>query len=242
MYSFNDIYQYSKDLTILYVEDDKDLQNAIFDVLNDMFKNVVIANDGEDGLEKYQEQSFDLVITDINMPKMNGIELTKKIYEINEEQPIIIISAYDKSHYLLELINLGVEYFLKKPFENEDVLNVLYKICKKISEIKLSQKTIDSNIVQINKDIKYNTQTLELLYQNKPIKLTKKEMALIEILVKNKNKVSTQDEIFAKLWEENPYDASEDSLKSIISRFRKKVRGLKIENVYGLGYIIAKQK
>jgi len=140
MYDFKQIYEYSKDLTVLYVEDDKDLLEETCDLLEDFFASVTAAFDGQDGLEKYKEQKFDLVITDINMPRMDGRALVKEIKQINKEQPIIIVSAYNESGRLVDLIQLGISNFVMKPIEMDQFLSMLYITCKNIS----NQKIIDA--------------------------------------------------------------------------------------------------
>ena len=94
------VYQYSKDLNILYVEDDLDLKEATLEIFKDFFKTVQSAVDGVDALNKYNEfyekngKHFDIVVTDIEMVKMTGIELIKEIHIINKDQEIIVVSAY----------------------------------------------------------------------------------------------------------------------------------------------------
>ena len=140
MYDFKEVYKYSKDLTVLYIEDDKDLLEATCDLLENFFASVTAAFDGQDGLEKYKKQKFDLVITDINMPRMDGKRLAKEIRQINKEQPIIIISAYNESGRIVELIQLGISNFVMKPIEMDQFLYMLYTVCKNIS----NQKVIDA--------------------------------------------------------------------------------------------------
>ena len=92
-----------------------------------------MAEDGEIGLSKYKERIFDVVITDINMPNMNGIEMIEAIKEIDYEQPILVTSAHNDSEYLMRLINLNVTRFVLKPFNNKHFLYTLYKIAEELS-------------------------------------------------------------------------------------------------------------
>lgn len=235
MYSFEQIYQYTKDLHILYVEDDLNLLKETCDIFEDYFKVIDVAIDGKDGLDKYliyykqNLRYYDIVIADINMPKMNGVELTKKIFKINKQQSIVIISAHDEKKYLLEFINLGIEQFLVKPLELDKILTVFFNTSKAICN-----KSSDS--VSVAPDFSWNKNTSQLFNKEKEVKLTKKETLLMSILIKNGNKVSTFDELFYALWDDNIEYANLKSLKSILSRFRKKFPKIKIENIYGLGY------
>jgi len=142
MYSIEEIYKYTKDLKILYIEDDIYLSKEMKEVLENFFKKVVLASDGQKGIEVYKIEQFDIVITDIKMPNMDGIEMAKKIKEINSEQDIIVISAYNDSDKLFALIKIGISDFILKPMDFNQVLNVLYKISKNIVSKKLEKEYI----------------------------------------------------------------------------------------------------
>jgi YesN/AraC family two-component response regulator len=132
MVDLHKVREYTKELKVLYVEDDKGLLKETEELLLNFFKDIVTATNGEIGLELYKNGEFDLVITDIKMPKMDGIELSEKIMEINSEQAIIITSAYNDSDKLLSLIKIGISDFLLKPINLEQLLKVLYKVSKNI--------------------------------------------------------------------------------------------------------------
>ena len=121
MINSKELLEYTKNLSILFVEDHDQLRISTDSILKNFFKVVASAENGQDGLKHYlnyiQENDgkfYDIVLTDIKMPKMDGVELTKNIYEINPSQALIVLSAFDESKYLLPLINLGIEQFLKK--------------------------------------------------------------------------------------------------------------------------------
>ena len=145
MCDFKDVHKHSKELNVLYVEDDKDLLEETEEFLEDFFKEVVTAFDGVDGIEKYRKHKkdtgnyFDLVITDINMPRADGITLIKEIKDANKEQPIIVLSAYNESGRVVDLIQAGISNFVMKPVSIEQFLPMLYTTCKNIS----NQKQID---------------------------------------------------------------------------------------------------
>jgi DNA-binding response OmpR family regulator len=121
---------YGKGKKVLIVDDDAITRKIIFKSLQEYFSRIVVATDGEDALKKYQaENSFDIVITDVNMPKMNGIELSKAMRSIKQDQPIIILSSTTDANSLISLIEIGIDNFLLKPFEFErlarKILNIL---------------------------------------------------------------------------------------------------------------------
>ncbi len=146
MYSFNDLYEYSKDFNVLYVEDEKFIREETEEMLENFFNSVTTAIDGQDGLEKYNSYKestnhyFDLVITDINMPRLDGNGLINEIHKINESQAIIVISAYNDSSRLLDLIHLGIANFVMKPIELEQILTILYKTCRNVSNFKKEEE------------------------------------------------------------------------------------------------------
>ncbi len=125
--------KYAQNCSVLYVEDDELIRTQTASFLNRFFPNVVQAEDGQIGLENYKEKKFDIVITDINMPNLNGIDMIKAIKKVNQEQIILVTSAHNDSKYLVELINAGVMHFALKPFDNKQFLYTLYKIAKELN-------------------------------------------------------------------------------------------------------------
>lgn len=124
-------------ISALYVEDDLDLRMNTVDLLSNFFDTIDSAANGLEGLELYRQKKYDLVLTDINMPVMNGLKMVQQIRSINSKQTIIGISAHDEAHYLLELINLGVDYFILKPLDIGQFLVVLDKAVRLSRFVKL---------------------------------------------------------------------------------------------------------
>ncbi len=156
---YNDLYNYTKDLNILYVEDEQDLRNETETVLESLFKSVVSAQDGQEGLELYTKHItqegksyFDIILTDINMPRVDGIELIKKVFEINNDQSIIVISAHNESQRLINLINLGITNFIPKPFSRQQFSDVFIKASQYIHlEKKKIQLAVDKELYEYKK-------------------------------------------------------------------------------------------
>lgn len=117
----------AEDVKILYVEDDRELRQNTQRLLSTFFSNIETAENGVEGLQKYHNGVFELVLTDINMPVMNGVKMSEQIKAENSKQVIIVISAHDEARYLLDLINLGVDYFVMKPLDLNQFLTVLDK-------------------------------------------------------------------------------------------------------------------
>ena len=240
MIEYKELYNLTKNLHILYVEDDDAFRRDTSEILGYFFANITVVCNGEEAYQKYLEygsvdkKHYDLVITDISMPKMNGLELTKKIYQQNKNQSLIVISAYDESTYLLEFVNLGIEYFLVKPFELNTLFEVLYKAVININESQI--KSVTKEIVQLDSGLFWDSRKLALFKNRQEIKLTKKEILLMKLLVKNRNKIITFEEIYHTLWGGKSHLATTATLNPIISRFKKKLSSNLIKSIYGFGY------
>lgn len=125
-----------KTLTILYVEDEDVARQKLAKILERFFKKVILASNGEEGYKTYQKEmltnNIDLILSDINMPKMNGIEMLAKIRETNQEIPIIYTTARTESEYLLKAIELNANHYVIKPIDIEDTINKAQHVCEKI--------------------------------------------------------------------------------------------------------------
>ncbi len=130
----------TKKFNVLYVEDEEQMRESLMAYLVKIFKNVKTAKDGQEGLELYRHEKFDIVITDIQMPNLNGIEMAKKIKELNHKQEIMIVSAYTEINYFIESIKIGISGYIIKPVDfsqmNEEIYKIVYKL-KKFNENKL---------------------------------------------------------------------------------------------------------
>jgi len=152
-----EIMKFSKKIRVLYVEDDKITREVTQNIFEIFFKSIVTAFDGQDGFEKFQEEEIDLIITDINMPRLNGLEMAKKIREIDETVPIIIISAHNEDSFFLKSIQIGVSGYLIKPIDMEQLTQQLYHVVQKFKYLlsakenlhflKVYQKAIDLSSV-----------------------------------------------------------------------------------------------
>lgn len=235
--------KYAKNKSVLLVEDDDDIIKETKELLELIFSNVIVAKDGDEGIKKYlnhkkeNDKYIDLVITDIQMPKMDGIELAKLIYKENNEQLLIVLSAHSETHYLLELVNIGISHFITKPLNYDSFVHVLYTKLKEVNDNK--DEEINTSIVVIDKELKWD-KDLKQIYQNDQIvKLTKKETKLLEMLLKYYEKTQSVEGILNYLWSDDENNAPDiANLKNIISRLRKKIPTIDIENVYGFGYRI----
>jgi len=150
----DEIVKYSKDISVLYVEDNKDAREATIFMLEVFFDTIFVAKDGIEALDEYEKNKDEikLIITDINMPNMNGLELIEKINETkSQDLSILILSAYDEVRYLMKTIEFGVEGYLLKPVEIVPFSNQLIKIVDKIKLKKENEESL--NILKQYQDI-----------------------------------------------------------------------------------------
>ena len=133
----------AKNLTLLYVEDDIDARENILLILNDIFNNIIIAKDGQEGIEKFKSNKIDLVIADINMPVKNGLEMSIEIKELDDNIPILILTAITEIETIKNSIDIGIDGFINKPLDDVDMLfHKLNNIVKQINydHVKLEQE------------------------------------------------------------------------------------------------------
>ncbi len=148
-----------KEIRVLYVEDNDMVRDSTALMLNEYFElEVDTAFDGEDALQKYQEfykkeaYFYDIIITDINMPRMNGLEMINAISKLNKEQNIIVISAHSESKHLLELINMGISNFILKPIDFKRLEQLLLRVIETVKNQKII-KQYNDDIKAMNKDL-----------------------------------------------------------------------------------------
>lgn len=147
----------ASDISILFVEDNKTVRQVFLDYLSKFFKKIDICVDGLEGLEQYKKEKYDIVITDIDMPNMDGLEMSKYIKEIDSNQHIIIVSAYKKIENYIEAIKIGVDGYILKPVEYDQVNHILLKTVTQINNQKFNEiykNNLKNMLDQKSEDIK----------------------------------------------------------------------------------------
>ena len=132
MNDLDEILLCTKKMTLLYVENDEQVRKKNLEVLNDLFLEIIIAFDAQDGLDKFYNFNIDIILTNIEMPGLNGLEMAKNIFEYDENIPIIINSSDDERKIFIEAIEMGIDGYLLKPLEQECFIKILIKTIKNI--------------------------------------------------------------------------------------------------------------
>jgi len=223
----------TNDLTLLYVEDDATLREQFMRVLKPRFKEVYEAGNGQQALELYTEYGPDMMIVDINLPYIDGLEVIEKIRQSNETMPIVIMSAYSDEEKLFKAIKLGLSDYLIKPVPLKKLFTVLDSMASKYKN-----KIDINNLLHLRNDYIWKKEEKELCYRDETITLTKRERVLLKFMMQQLNKVVTFDSITDLIWEDEAYDVAYSSLSHLLKRFRKKLPKELIENIYGEGYRI----
>ena len=128
MSRMKEIIKKSLGLSLLYVEDNKDARESTLMVLESFFKDIDVAINGEDALQMYANKKYDLIITDISMPKIDGTQVIQEVRDKDKNIPIFIFSAHNKAKYLNSVGNIDINYYLSKPLSLEQLLEALNKV------------------------------------------------------------------------------------------------------------------
>ncbi|MEA3419865.1 MAG: response regulator transcription factor [Campylobacterota bacterium] len=219
-----------KHLTVLCVEDEKTLAYLLKEVIGDKFYKFELAEDGEAGLQKSRELNPDIVITDITMPKMNGLKMAEAIRENNPATPIVVLSAYSKKEKFLNAIDIGIVKYFIKPFDPDELLDFLCSLAKKLDSAK---------VVKLIGPYSFNIKSEQLFKRWILVRLSKREAAFIANLLHNPNYFMSYANIKERLWP--GIEISDERLRTFIKRLRQKTDKELVQNLSGQGYSLSVQ-
>jgi len=215
-------------LTVLIVENENDGKKIVQEVMRDKFEKVITAQNGDEGLKKFKKYNPNMVITDVSMPIMNGLDMAKYIKEISKDTPIIVFSANSEKETLLKAIDVGVDKYVLRPIDLDNFLVILEDVAK--------NKIETANIIQVASGYSFNKIKRVLIRDGVEISLTKKELAFISLLIKRLGTLVLHDEIKNVVWVGE--SVTEAAIRTFVKRVRDKVGSSFIKNVPGLGYKI----
>ncbi|ERJ26608.1 DNA-binding response regulator [Campylobacter concisus] len=215
-------------LTVLIVENEGDGKKIVQEVMRDKFEKVITAQNGDEGLKKFKKYNPNMVITDVFMPIMNGLDMAKSIKEISKDTPIIVFSTNSEKETLLKAIDVGIDKYVLKPIDLDDFLVTLENVAK--------NKIETANIIQVTNGYSFNKIKRVLIRDGVEISLTKKELAFISLLIKRLGTLVLHDEIKNVVWVGE--SVTEAAIRTFVKRVRDKVGSNFIKNVPGLGYKI----
>jgi len=216
-----------KNFTILYVEDEEMVRKNAVEYLNRIAKEVLQAKDGKEAISIWKEHKPDIIITDINMPRLNGLDMASYIRSHDKEVQIIVATAHSDTEYLLRAVELQLVKYIIKPITKEKLQQALEK------SVELIEDKSKFNL-HLSKECVYNAYEKLIIRDSKEIKLTKNEMLFLDLLAHHHSRVVTYEEIEDAIW---AYEGmSQDAIRSLVRGIRKKVPDGAIENISGIGY------
>ena len=215
-----------EDLTVLYAEDEEAIRQTVCDVLELYVDKVITASNGQEALELYEQYKPSILLLDICMPKKDGLNVLKTIREKDIKTPVIIMTAHTEKEYLMNAVELYITKYLVKPFDKETLINALNSCLELIS--KKNDKSFD-----LGNNIFYLPESQAIKKQNELISLNNKERKLLNLFIKNVNKILTYEQIEYHIWDDF---VSKDALKSLIKDLRKKSSKHCIKNISKIGY------
>ena len=221
---------------ILLVEDDNNFGSILRDYLTLHSYETTLAKNGIEGLEKFRKHNYDLCILDVMMPFKDGFSLASDIRSINEEVPLIFLTAKSLKEDVIKGFKIGADDYLIKPFDSEILLFKIKSIFKRKISLK---KANDNKVDYIFSSFRYNSKFRELQFKNdKPVTLSPKEGKLLTLLLDNMNDLTTREEALVKIWNDDNYFTSR-SMDVYVTKIRKylsKDPKIKIENIHGKGF------
>jgi len=216
-----------KKVKILYVEDEITIrQNHAFYIQNNFSAIVYEASDGVQGLRAYKEYQPDIIISDLSMPNMCGLEMIEKIRENDTKTKVIVFSAHSDQEKLLRAIKLNLVDYKIKPLKRATLYEVIQTAIESLES---------TNNIYFSQSCYFDPIQRVLFDQDEQIKLTKNEILLLEALIAQPNTLLSPLKLFNAVWSyEKEY--SLDSIRTLIKKLRKKLPPNSIENIYGGGY------
>jgi len=211
---------------ILLLEDDLLLGETLIDLLEDQGYSVSHFPNGQDALDATFKDKFDIYILDINVPQIDGLTLLKELREAEDNTPAIYLTSHQEKEKLLEGFANGCDDFIKKPFDNDELLVRIASILKRMHPSKKSE-CIDK--------LCHDELHKRILYEDKELELSKKEYQLLLLLMRHVNSTLPKELILDELWSSND-GGSDGALRVYINRIKQLIPDLSIQNIRGIGY------
>ena len=219
-----------KNLNILYIEDEENIRINIKKVLLLLCENVFDVSNINEAKFIFNKQRIDIIISDINLPDTDGIDFIKELRKKDKTIPVILLSAFTDTKYLLEATKLKLVDYLTKPVDFKTLNNSLQSCVEEI---------LDNSryLINFRNNIQYNVlhkKMIDLSTKNE-IMLTSKELDLISFLIKHNNRIVSSEELKSNIWEDC-FEATDSALKNLLNKIRKKIGKESITNISGVGY------
>ncbi|MEA3373211.1 MAG: response regulator transcription factor [Campylobacterota bacterium] len=219
------------DISILIAEDEAELREFFAEYLQLFFTTVYQASCGLQALELYHSKKPDIIITDINMPNIDGLSMIGQIRKKDKKTKIIITTAHSDKDKLLHAIELQLVKYLIKPVKSDELKALLFQVVEEIRS--------ESSSINLKDGFAWEISSKQLLKDGNPIDLKQSERKLLEILCQSPNQTVSNETIYNHLFADKPEkEFSLNSITSLVKRIRTKLPPKIISNNYGVGYTI----
>lgn len=219
-----------KNLNILYIEDEYNIRENMKKTLLLLCKNIFDVSNIQEAKNILKEQRIDIVISDINLPEISGIDFIKELRKSDKKMPVILLSAFTDTKYLLEATKLKLVDYITKPVDFKTLYASLNTCVEEI---------LDNSryVISFKNNIQYNVLQKKVFHlkTKQEILLTSKELDLIDFFIKNNNRIISSDELKLNIWEDS-LEATDSALKNLLTKVRKKIGKESITNISGVGY------
>jgi DNA-binding response OmpR family regulator len=213
---------------ILLLEDEQMLSEAIHEYLLALGHQVVVFYDGYDALAGLKKETFDLLVLDINVPGIDGLDLLEELHTMKIRPPTIYISALVDIEGISRAYDLGCYDYLKKPFH-------LKELALRIDKV-IQNSATPQNHIRLSKSYGYDVSTSTLVCDNVTQPLTKRQLQIIDLLAKNRGRVVDFDQFRAYIWDDEYVDNA--TIRAEVSRLKKSLKEDFIQNIRAIGYMI----
>lgn len=214
---------------ILIIEDDLETLELMIEIFESEFSTVYSAIDGYEAIEVFNQNKIDVILCDINIPKLDGLDTINKLRKIDYSVPIIIVSAYSDSNNLLRASNSNIQGYFTKPLNLDKIDNILNKIFYHQNHEFINKK------LQINPSTILDLGNSQVIINNEVRKFTNKEFEFIKLLVQKKGSIVPYRTIEEIVWNDDKMMSS-TSLRTLVKNIRKKLSCDAIENISKMGY------
>ena len=219
-----------KDFSILYAEDEPAIRSDIAEYLSSYFQCVYIASDGAEALDYYYAHRPDVLLLDINLPYISGLDVAREVRQSDDETKILILTAHSDNEKLLQATELKLTKYLLKPITPVRFKEAMQQLASELSHHSKRFDRLDGECI-------WDCKSKRLLHKSRPVELTDKECRLLTLLLESRTFIVSYADIMVNVWEDSfDREISLDSVKNQVSKLRKKLPENIIESVYGVGY------
>lgn len=217
-------------MKILFVEDEKKITDALVEICKMRQIECDIANDGEEGSLFAQSNVYDVIVLDIMLPHISGLEILKEIRSKGSKTPVLLLTAKDSEDDIVKGLDLGADDYMVKPFSVKELFARLRALGRRLD------KDYVGEVIKLN-NVEFDLSNYILKINDKPVKITYKEGLLLEMFIKRPEQVFTREHILERVWGLDT-DINENNIEIYVHNLRKKLKdtGLKIDTYRSVGY------